>query len=257
MYTALNGRRLYYEVHGPAEGPPVVLLHHGLGAVESWEDTTPFLAEAGFRVLVYDRWGYGRSDSRPGIDIPAFREDQEDLLALLDWLEIEQAHLVGHSDGATIALRFAARHPERLCRLAAIAPHVYLEARMESGMAAVQEAYRENSRFQEGMRRLHGEMANSVFSNWYNGWLWPENRNWDMRPELKRIAYRVLVVQGCEDEHAEPKHARETAAHISGAELWLVEGAAHMLPQDLPELFNPRLLDFLTGEGIQDHHHRP
>ena len=68
-----------------------------------------------------------------------------------------------------------------------------------------------------------------------------------MRPELKRIACPVLVVQGCEDEHTEPRHARETAANIPGAELWLVDGAAHMLPQDLPEVFNPRLLEFLTG----------
>lgn len=230
----------------------MILLHHGLGAVESWEQTVPALVEAGFRVIAYDRWGYGLSDPRKGIDIPVFWHDQEDLFALLSQLEIERANLVGHSDGATIALRFAARRPERMSKLAVIAPHIYVEPRMVSGMAEVKDAYNENERFREGMNRLHGEKAEQVFANWYDGWMKPENRNWDMRSELNCIACPVLVVQGSEDEHTESRHARETAENIPGAELWLVDGAAHMLPQDQPEVFNPRLVDFLTGSNSQD-----
>jgi 3-oxoadipate enol-lactonase/4-carboxymuconolactone decarboxylase len=67
-----------------------------------------------------------------------------------------------------------------------------------------------------------------------------------MRPLLGRINAPTLVVQGLEDEHATPQHARDITDAIPGAVLWLVAGAKHMFPQDDPERFNTRLLDFLS-----------
>ena len=66
-----------------------------------------------------------------------------------------------------------------------------------------------------------------------------------MRPVINQIACPCLVVQGLEDEHATPQHARDMAAAIPDAELWLVPGAGHMLPQDFSEEFNQRMLKFL------------
>ncbi len=97
------------------------------------------------------------------------------------------------------------------------------------------------------MQRLHGEKTEAVFYNWYNGWYSERNRSWDMRPELGKIACPALVVQGEADEYASPQHARDLAAAIPGAELWLEPGAGHMLPQDEPDLFNLRLLAFLNS----------
>jgi 3-oxoadipate enol-lactonase len=74
------------------------------------------------------------------------------------------------------------------------------------------------------------------------------NLSWDIRPRLRNIRCRVLVVQGLEDEHATPQHARDLAGAIPAAELWLVPGAGHMLPREQPEVFNPRLLGFLMAE---------
>jgi len=67
-----------------------------------------------------------------------------------------------------------------------------------------------------------------------------------MRPLLSRIICPTLVVQGEDDEHATLQHAHDIAESIPGAELWLVPGAMHMLPQDLPEVFNQKLLEFLS-----------
>ena len=72
-------------------------------------------------------------------------------------------------------------------------------------------------------------------------------RGWDIRETLRRIQCSTLVVQGMEDEHATPQHAIDLAQAIPGAELWLVPGAAHMLPQEEPHAFNERLLEFVKN----------
>jgi pimeloyl-ACP methyl ester carboxylesterase len=96
----INGHNLNVEIHGPASGPAVVLLHHGLGSIHAWKATTPALAASGLRVIVYDRWGYGKSDPRLELGQPTFKADQADLLSLLDELQVGQVALVGHSDGS-------------------------------------------------------------------------------------------------------------------------------------------------------------
>jgi pimeloyl-ACP methyl ester carboxylesterase len=68
-----------------------------------------------------------------------------------------------------------------------------------------------------------------------------------MRHVLKKIACPALVVQGFQDEHATPQHARDIAAAIPGAQLWLLQGAQHMLPQENAVVFNQRLLQFLDA----------
>ena len=92
---------------------------------------------------------------------------------------------------------------------------------------------------------MHGDKTEAVFHNWSDGWSRPDNINWDMRPDIKRITCPTLVVQGIEDEHATPQHARDIAGAIPGAELWLVPDAHHMLPQEKPELFNRKIVEFL------------
>lgn len=95
------------------------------------------------------------------------------------------------------------------------------------------------------MQRVHGENTEPVFWGWFNGWTNPAIEDWDMRAEIKRISSPTLVVQGIEDEHASHQHARDLADSIPGAELWLVPGAGHMLPQQMPDNFNSRLLQYL------------
>jgi pimeloyl-ACP methyl ester carboxylesterase len=247
----VNGHHLHVETHGPEEGLPVVLLHHGLGSVRAWKGQTLALAEVGYRVVVYDRWGYGRSDFRQGIDMPHFDCDLADLEVLLDRLGIRRAALVGHSDGGTIALYFALQCPERVSSLVTVAAHIYIEAKMVPGILGVWDVFQKDVRFREGLRRAHGEKYETVFSNWFDGWRRPKCLGWDMRPFLAKITCPALVVQGVEDEHATPRHAEELAAAIPGAALWLVEGASHMLPQEMAQGFNRRLLEFLSeNQGL-------
>jgi len=105
----VNGHTLDYEVVGPENGPVVVLLHTGLGSMRAWRGQVPALVEAGYKVMAYDRWGYGDSDTRPRLDLPSFSTDLNELNCLMEQLGIQRAALIGHSDGGTIALYFAAQ----------------------------------------------------------------------------------------------------------------------------------------------------
>lgn len=250
----INGHNLNVEVHGPASGQAVALLHHGLGSIRAWKETTPALAASGLRVIVYDRWGYGKSDPRSELGQPTFIDDRADLVSLLDELQVERAALVGHSDGGTIALYFAAAHPGRVAKLVSVAAHIYVEAKMEPGMQMIRRTYESDADFRRKFTRQHGEKAGQVFQSWYGGWLKTENLSWDMRPLLAGISCPALVVQGEQDEHATPQHARDIAAAIPGAEFWLLPGAGHMLPQEAAERFNPRLIAFLSGTKDDGRH---
>ncbi len=239
--------RIYYEIQGPEQGQPVVFLHHGLGSTRAWKGQVKPLAEAGFRVAVYDRWGYGESSGRARLSMPYFQDDQEDLLALLDCLGMQRPHLVGHSDGGNIALYFAARHPERVSSLVVVAAHIYVEPKMGPGIEGVRRAFENDPVFREGLRRVHGEKVEQVFFNWYNGWMDEATLDWDMRPELRQIDCPALIVQGREDEHATPAHALDAMEAIPRASLWIEAGVDHMLPQAIPQRFNRRIMEFWSG----------
>jgi pimeloyl-ACP methyl ester carboxylesterase len=242
----INNRNLNVEISGPADAPVVVLLHHGLGSTRAWRSQVEALTSEGWRTIVYDRWGYGKSEARPSLSVPDFSDDLADLEALLDELKIDRAALVGHSDGGTIALYFAARHPERVACLVTVAAHIYVELDMEPGIESIRADFEGDDLFREAFRHVHGEKSETVFLNWYEGWHKPDSLDWDMRPLLGRITAPALVIQGLDDEYATPQHARDIADAIPGAILWLVDGAKHMFPQDDPERFNARLLDFLS-----------
>ena len=245
MWVQVNGHRLYYEWHGPQEGTPVVLLHHGLGSTRAWKHQVPALTEAGFRVVVYDRWGYGASDPRPRLDLPHFAQDVADLAALLDALDIERTLLIGHSDGGNVALAFATTYPRRALAVVAVAAHIYLEATMPRGITQVAETYRSNAAFRAGLDRAHHGRGAQVFRLWYAGWTQSDLEGWDARPQFRAVTCPVLVVQGDADEHATPRHAQDLAAVLPQGQLVLVPGGRHMLPQEQPERFNRLVLDFL------------
>jgi pimeloyl-ACP methyl ester carboxylesterase len=241
----INGHNLYMEHYGPENGPVVGLLHHGLGSARAWREQIPSLVDAGYQVVAYDRWGYGGSDARPKLDLPTFTTDLDDLCSLFEQLGIRRAALLGDSDGGTIALYFAAQHPELVSCVVTVAAHIYVETKMEPGILGIRQSFKTDERFRSGLHHAHGEKYNAVFHNWFDGWHRIESLAWDMRPVLAQIRCPTLIVQGEEDEHATPQHAKDIVEAITGAELWLLPGTGHMLPQENANLFNPRLIEFL------------
>src|SRR5437764_7749117 len=120
MRVAVNGVELWVVEDGPADGPVVVLLHGFPELGYSWRHQIPALTQAGFRVVVSDLRGYGRSDAPPDIADYAISAMSGDVIGLIDHAGVEQAVVVGHDWGADIAWKTAWLHPERVRAVAGL-----------------------------------------------------------------------------------------------------------------------------------------
>lgn len=241
----IGGHRLFWQIDGPPDGRPVLLLHHGLGSVRAWHKQIPALTSAGWRTLAYDRWGYGRSDPRPAFAPEFLRDDAGEAVHLLDQLGLNPIAVVGHSDGGSLALLLASAYPERVERLVVVAAHIDREAATLDGLHSLAQAIHAQP-LKGGLRREHGEKADALAQAWVERWLDPSMHALTLEPVLAEIRCPTLVIQGELDEHATPEHARRIARGIAGSELWLIPGVGHVPLHEIPEPFNARLLEFLN-----------
>lgn len=186
----------------PDRAPTVVFLHEGLGSVSAWRGFPARLAEAvGCGALVYSRAGYGGSDAADlprGVD---FMHREADVLAgVLAAAGVRRAVLFGHSDGASIALLHAARHPDGPVRgLVLEAPHVFVEDVSVASIAAITETYRTTD-LRARLARHHADV-DGAFLGWSDVWLLPAFRAWDVTGDLPRVRVPALVVQGTADAY--------------------------------------------------------
>jgi len=198
-----KGESWYYEYYKHEyKAPDLVLLHEGLGSVAQWKNWPILLHEnLCMNVLVYDRTGYGKSSSAPQ-DYPfdyLRYEAQEIFPKILNHLNIEKAHLFGHSDGATIALLSAAFHPEKILSVVSEAAHVIIEEISVNGIKNTRKVYEE--KLKRPLSRYHGEKTDWVFYHWADTWIKPEFSHWSMMEELQKIKCPVLAIQGKNDEY--------------------------------------------------------
>jgi len=210
--------------------PALVFLHEGLGSIGQWRGFPLALASAtGLPALVYDRQGYGKSEPWARPPGPAFLETEayERLPELLAACGIEQPILVGHSDGATIALLFASRFPGQALGVVSEAAHPFVEDRTIQGIWRALRAF-ETTQLREQLRAHHGTKVDSLFRGWSNIWLAPGFRDWSMVRLLPAITCPVLAIQGEEDEYGTPDQVRAILQGVSGpVEGLLLPGCAH------------------------------
>lgn len=211
-------------------GPVLVFLHEGLGTIRGWRDVPDHLAATtGRPALVYERTGYGGSGPvalpRP-LDYLA-REAEDVLPRLLDHLGIARALPIGHSDGGSIALLFAASFPERCVAAVTEAAHVFVEEISLAGIRAAVAAY-ETGDLKARLARQHGENTEGAFRGWSDTWLSPNFRDWSIADRLPAIRCPVLVLQGAEDEYGTPAQVEAIARGVSGpAEPHLIPACGH------------------------------
>lgn len=245
----MNGHDLYWERYGSRQAGTITLLHHGLGSIRSWRRQTTALTAAGWEVLVYDRWGYGRSDPRPDFAERYLLEEAREAFHLLDQLDIQRTVLIGHSEGGTIALLMASMQPERIPSLVVVAAHIYYEEKMKEGLVSIATQAQEPS-FIETLQKEHGERTKSLVDRWVNHWLNSDPAGLDMSHRLEQITCPALVIQGELDEHATPGHAKDIAEGVAQGELWLIPATGHMPTHEIPDQFNQRVLDFLARQRV-------
>jgi pimeloyl-ACP methyl ester carboxylesterase len=224
---AVAGRRLEaVELPGDASRRALVLLHEGLGSVGLWRGFPRALhAATGRRVIAFSRFGHGRSDPPPQPRTPAFFHEEalEVLPEVLAQLDVTEPLLVGHSDGASIALIHAAHHP--VAGIALLAPHVIVEDVTVAAIREAREAF-DGGELRERMARHHDDPS-AAFNGWCDVWLDPAFRDWSLEDEAERVACPVLLIQGAGDPYGTLAQLDRIEARVRGPVERLVVPGGH------------------------------
>lgn len=242
---SVAGHQLEYEWVGAGE-QTLVFLHEGLGSIRQWRDFPEKVAKAtGCRALVYDRYGYGNStvlrESRVTV---RFMHDGalQELPELLTKLQVKDPILVGHSDGASIALIHAGSHPVR--GVAVMAPHVFVEAFNLGSIEKIAADF-ETSGLKAGLAKYHRDPS-KTFHLWADAWRDPAFKQWNIEEYLPGIACPVLAIQGEQDQYGTMAQLDAIARQVRGpCELLKLQDCGHAPFKDKPEEALKAVADFI------------
>ena len=253
-FLTAAGHRLEYEwIEGSdPDKPTLVFLHEGLGSIRQWRDFPLRVANAtGCPALVYSRYGYGHSDVlvEPRRSVRFMHEEAlEALPAVLSEMGIRAPILVGHSDGASIALIYAgAGNPVRA--LALMAPHVFVE---EICIRSIEQAKRdfETTDLPQRLGRYHRDPRRSFYL-WNDVWLDPEFLDWNIEEYLPGVACPVLAIQGRDDRYGTMAQLRTIALKVKGpCELVELDRCGHSPFRDQPEATLEAVSRFVSGVAV-------
>lgn len=251
--------------HIPAPEPadthraPLVFLHEGLGSIGQWHDWPARLCAATGRAgWLYARQGYGRSSPVHDVRGPArqhpdgsrsgrlqrdylHREAQQVLPRLLTALGIQRPVLVGHSDGATIALLHAST--QRVSASVVMAPHLFVEPVTLAGLRQARQAW-EHGSLRQRLARHHAHV-DVAFWQWNEIWLDPAFHDYDIQDECRTIADPLLAIQGFDDAYGSMAQLDRLAQAAPHTERLKLASCGHLPHRDQPEAVTEAIVDFL------------
>lgn len=243
-HVDVGGARVEVRVIEPPHDAPsalrtqLVFLHEGLGSISLWRDFPDLVAaQTGLRTIVYSRRGYGGSDP---IALPrpvSFMHDEAkgDLPRVLDAVGArEDVILVGHSDGASIALLYASSRPKGLRGVVAMAPHVFVEDVSIASITRARATYEETD-LRARLEKHHGKNVDVAFRGWNDVWLSPAFRSWNIEEAVGSIEVPILVIQGREDEYGTLAQVEAIRARSDKAQALILERCGHSPHRDRKE----------------------
>jgi pimeloyl-ACP methyl ester carboxylesterase len=201
-----------------------------------WRDVPDAIAaRTGRRVLAYSRFGHGDSDPPASPHTVRFMHDEARLVPdVLDAAGIARAILLGHSDGASIALIAAAQWPSRVQALILEAPHVFVEDISLASIARMKRLYAD-SNLRDRLRRYHRDV-DVAFRGWNDVWLDPAFRTWNLESSLPAVTCPVLLIQGDLDEYGTARQIDAIERQVGGpVERLIVEHCGHSPHRDAHE----------------------
>ena len=239
-YVEHESARIWYATYG--SGSPVVLLHGGLGHSGNWGYQVPALVGNRYRVVLIDSRGHGHStrDARPF----SYELMASDVLAVMDALHLENAALVGWSDGACTALTLAAKAPSR------VAGVFFFACNMDpSGVKPFEATPILNRCFN---RHAKDYTKLSVTPERFKDFVKDVTLMQQTQPnysahDLAKITVPVVIVQSEHEEFIRREHAAYLAHSIPKAEFVLLREVSHFAPLQRPGQFNSAVLTFLAG----------
>lgn len=247
--------------------PAMVFLHEGLGSVSMWPQRGRHWPEelcrsTGRHGWLYSRRGYGQSDPIPDVREPSrqrgfWREGRhladymhveawEVLPRVLETLGIHRPILVGHSDGATIALLHAARFEVAACIV--MAPHLFIEDMTLQAIGQARDNYLQSADDPKGLRarlsRYHADVDNA-FWQWNDVWLSAPFSHFDIRPICQDIRSPLLAIQGLDDEYGSLEQLHELQVAAPHARLAPIQDCGHSPHRDQPEALTKVVTEFM------------
>lgn len=206
--SALN-KKIYYELINAEfiseNNPILIFLHEGLGSCSQWHDFPKIISDnTKCAVLMYDRYGYGKSDpiNEPRTVNFLNKEALEFLPAILRELKFENSKLiiVGHSDGGSIAIIYAGAFSKNVVGLITEAAHVFIEDISVNGICLIADS--ENKpKWVKILKKHHGQNTELMINSWTQACLMPEFRFWNIESYLRTITCPVLAIQGNLDNY--------------------------------------------------------
>jgi pimeloyl-ACP methyl ester carboxylesterase len=232
---------------GAAAGAPVmVFLHEALGCIAMWKDVPQTLVSmTGLPALVYDRHGHGLSDPMSGPRTTEYldRESFDVLPRVLAACDIADPIPIGHSDGGTIALLYASRHPVRA--LVSEAAHVFNEEVSRRGIREALAAWR-GTDLPRRLGKYHGDKTEALFFAWADCWLSDAFADWNMEAALPDVSSPALIVQGEADEYGTVAQVEAIVTGVSGpAESMMVPRCRHVPHFQAAETVLPAIAAFV------------
>ena len=227
--------------------PTLVFLHEGLGSIRQWRDFPRQVAKStGCRALVYDRYGYGNADvlAEDGVGVDFMHQEAlKTLPEVLSKLKIDNPVLVGHSDGASIALIHAgAGHPVR--GVAVMAPHVFIEDICVNSIREASEQF-ETTDLPQRLGKYHRD-ARKTFYLWADAWLDPGFKDWNIEEYLPGVRCPVLAIQGEDDEYGTLAQLDAIRRQVNGScDLLTLPQCGHSPYRDQPEKVLISLEEFI------------
>ena len=215
--------------------PTIVMLHEGLGSVSLWKGFPKRVARAtSCGVLAYSRYGHGKSERLREKHTPAFMHHQGQVVlpALLEELGIERPILLGHSDGGSISIIYAAAAAASPRALILEAPHVFVEDLTVESIAKIRTTYQTTVLPQKLGR--HHDHVEQTFWGWNDIWLDPAFRDWNIEDCLDAIRCRVLVIQGEQDEYGTLAQVAAIQRRVPHAQALVLQNCGHSPHRDQP-----------------------
>lgn len=236
---------LVYE--SPSARQTIVLVHEALGSVSYWKTFPEKLTTAtGCHVIAYSRAGHGHSEGPVNArSLEYYTEQVEQVLpAILQRFGIAKPVLYGHSEGAAIALLYAAQHPEQVAAVIAEAPIVTQEKQARERIRELSAIY-ESSELQRKLARYHRD-ADAVFHSWAANINKPLLQGFPLHQYLRKITCPVLALQGSQDEFGGAAQLTALQRYIPQAQCEVIPNAGHLLHREQIDLVIERVSAFLA-----------
>lgn len=243
-FVEISGLRLFTRTLIPKgksldeSSPVIIFLHEGLGSVEQWKNFPErFVGDCPVPVLLYDRLGYGKSSPRLEERRLDYLHREEKLLSgLIGKLSLKKYYLLGHSEGGSLALIHAARHPAGLLKVITLSANTQEESCITPGIEKVRIEYEKpGSKLKKALQKYHGIHCDEVFYAWCDTWTAGFFQSWNIKKELKLIQVPVLAFHGRNDQYTSLQQVENIRQLVPGQkEVHILDHCSHHPHFDYP-----------------------